>query len=124
MAANLTQWCLHNTTYYDSNPDISGVVSVSSLFTVLLRLINSHGVGCPCQFLSADILTWFVSFPIDIAFHVCSFRSVLLTDRSWQDAPIALWTFIATSAGLTLAAIVQRSQLSLFEALQVSNLVW
>jgi hypothetical protein len=50
--------------------------------------------------------------------------TVLLVDRSWQDAPIALWTFIATSFGLTAAAIVQREQLTLFQALQVSNLVW
>ena len=51
---------------------------------------------------------------------------VLLVDRSWQDAPSALWTFIATSFGLTLAALVQatQNQLSLFQALQVSNLVW
>jgi len=51
---------------------------------------------------------------------------VLLVDRSWQDAPIALWTFIATSFGLTIAAIVQQQQqqLTLFQALQVTNLVW
>jgi len=53
-------------------------------------------------------------------------RPLLLVDRSWQDAPIALWTFIATSAGLTIAAIVQsqKENLTLFQALQVSNLVW
>ncbi len=51
---------------------------------------------------------------------------VLLVDRSWEDAPIALWTFISTSFALTIAAIIQvgKGSLSLFEALQVSNLVW
>ncbi|KAG5649843.1 hypothetical protein H0H81_001800 [Sphagnurus paluster] len=49
---------------------------------------------------------------------------LLLVDRSWEDAPVALWTFIATSAGLIIAAIVQRDQLTLFQALQVANLVW
>lgn len=41
-----------------------------------------------------------------------------------QDAPIALWTFIATSFGLMIASIANRDQLSFFQALQVSNLVW
>ncbi|KIM88675.1 hypothetical protein PILCRDRAFT_85227 [Piloderma croceum F 1598] len=51
---------------------------------------------------------------------------VLLVDRSWEDAPSALWTFIATSFGLTIAALVQAAQsnLTLFQALQVLNLVW
>lgn len=51
---------------------------------------------------------------------------VLLVDRSWEDAPGALWNFIATSFGLTLASLIQYSQnnLSLYEALEVSNLVW
>lgn len=51
---------------------------------------------------------------------------VLLVTRSWEDAPGALWTFVTTSFGLTVAAIVQAKdqQLSLFQALQVSNLVW
>ncbi|KAJ7040457.1 hypothetical protein C8F04DRAFT_1083629 [Mycena alexandri] len=56
---------------------------------------------------------------------------VILVDRSWQDAPTALWTCIATSFGLTIATIVQSipgaaqsgSQLTFFQALQVSNLV-
>ncbi|KAJ7225370.1 hypothetical protein GGX14DRAFT_556172 [Mycena pura] len=42
-------------------------------------------------------------------------------------APIALWTFIATSFGLTIATIVQHqsdAQLTLYQGLQVSNLVW
>jgi hypothetical protein len=52
--------------------------------------------------------------------------TVWLVDRSWQDAPNALWTFVTTSFGLTIAAIVQNKQhqLSFFQALQVSNLVW
>jgi hypothetical protein len=60
------------------------------------------------------------------SFYLQTFLLVLLVDRSWQDAPSALWTFIATSFGLTLAALVQatQNQLSLFQALQVSNLVW
>ncbi|KAE9398470.1 hypothetical protein BT96DRAFT_940126 [Gymnopus androsaceus JB14] len=55
-----------------------------------------------------------------------SFSSVILVDRSWEEAPTALWTFIATNFGLTIAAIIQfkKQQLSLLEALQVSNLVW
>ncbi|KAF8078912.1 hypothetical protein FPV67DRAFT_1663581 [Lyophyllum atratum] len=61
---------------------------------------------------------------VRVSFYLQTFLLVLLVDRSWQDAPIALWTFIATSAGLTIAAIVQRDGLTLFQALQVSNLVW
>jgi hypothetical protein len=51
---------------------------------------------------------------------------VLLVDRSWRDAPIALWTFISTSFGLTIAAIIQAgaNQLTFFQAVQVSYLVW
>ncbi|KAJ7070889.1 hypothetical protein C8F01DRAFT_1108239 [Mycena amicta] len=61
------------------------------------------------------------------SFYAQAFLLVILVDRSWQDAPIALWTFIATSFGLTIATIVQHqstTQLTLFQALQVSNLVW
>lgn len=49
---------------------------------------------------------------------------VLLVDR--QSDASAVWTFIATSFGLTISAIVQAAQhqLSLLQALQVSNLVW
>ncbi|KAF9469855.1 hypothetical protein BDZ94DRAFT_1316968 [Collybia nuda] len=61
---------------------------------------------------------------VRVSFYLQTFILVLLVDRSWQDAPIALWTFIATSAGLTLAAVVQREQLTLFQALVVSDLVW
>ncbi|KAF9015654.1 hypothetical protein BDQ17DRAFT_59245 [Cyathus striatus] len=61
---------------------------------------------------------------VRISFYLQTFLLILLVDRSWQDAPVALWTFIATSFGITLAAIVQREQLSLFQALEVSNLVW
>ncbi|KAG6890005.1 hypothetical protein C0995_012965 [Termitomyces sp. Mi166 len=61
---------------------------------------------------------------VRISFYLQTFLLVLLVDRSWQSAPIALWTFIATSAGLILAAIIIREELTLFQALQVSNLVW
>lgn len=52
--------------------------------------------------------------------------AVILVDRSWQDATGALWTFITTSFGLTLSAMIQakQGQLSLFQALTVGNLVW
>lgn len=61
---------------------------------------------------------------VRISFYLQTFILVLLVDRSWPDAPVALWTFIATSFGLTIAAIAVREQLTLFQALQVSNLVW
>ncbi|KAJ7235862.1 hypothetical protein B0H12DRAFT_1140905 [Mycena haematopus] len=64
---------------------------------------------------------------VRVSFYLQTFLLVILVDRSWQDAPTALWTFIATSFGLTVATIVQHqsdSQLTLFQALQVSNLVW
>jgi len=63
---------------------------------------------------------------VRISFYLQTFLLVLLVDRSWQEAPSALWTFIATSFGLTIAALVQAAQgnLSLFQALQVLNLVW
>ncbi|KAJ7446503.1 hypothetical protein B0H11DRAFT_381601 [Mycena galericulata] len=64
---------------------------------------------------------------VRVSFYLQTFLLVILVDRSWQDAPIALWTFIATSFGLTIATIVQyRSNppLTLFQGLQVSNLVW
>ncbi|KAG6817945.1 hypothetical protein H0H87_012413 [Tephrocybe sp. NHM501043] len=61
---------------------------------------------------------------VRVSFYLQTFLLVLLVDRSWQDAPIALWTFIATSAGLVLAAVIHRADLTLFQALQVSNLVW
>ncbi|KAJ7631063.1 hypothetical protein FB45DRAFT_555792 [Roridomyces roridus] len=61
-----------------------------------------------------------------LSFYLQTFFLVILVDRSWPDAPIALWTFIATSGGLTISAIVEQSngQLTLFQGLQVSNLVW
>ncbi|KII94080.1 hypothetical protein PLICRDRAFT_674988 [Plicaturopsis crispa FD-325 SS-3] len=60
------------------------------------------------------------------SFYVQTFMLVLLVNRSWEEAPTALWTFIATSFGLTISAVVQAIQqsLTLFQALQVSNLVW
>ncbi|KAJ7727826.1 hypothetical protein DFH07DRAFT_224636 [Mycena maculata] len=64
---------------------------------------------------------------VRVSFYLQTFLLVILVDRSWEDAPIALWTFIATSFGLTIATIVQYQsspQLTLFQGLQVSNLVW
>ncbi|KAJ6575270.1 hypothetical protein B0H19DRAFT_635096 [Mycena capillaripes] len=64
---------------------------------------------------------------VRVSFYLQTFLLVILVDRSWQDAPTALWTFIATSFGLTIATIVQHqsgTQLTLFQGLQVSNLVW
>ncbi|KAJ7706025.1 hypothetical protein B0H17DRAFT_607250 [Mycena rosella] len=62
---------------------------------------------------------------VRVSFYLQTFLLVILVDRSWEDAPIALWTFIATSFGLTIATIVQHqsdAQLTLFQGLQVSNL--
>jgi len=63
---------------------------------------------------------------VRLSFYLQNILSVLLVTRSWQDAPGALWTFIATSFGLTISAIVQskQGQLSFFQAVQVCNLVW
>ncbi|CAA7265893.1 unnamed protein product [Cyclocybe aegerita] len=61
---------------------------------------------------------------VRVSFYLQAFFIVLLVDRSWEDAPVALWTFIVTSFGILLAAIIQRSQLSIFQALQLSNLIW
>ncbi|KAF8216071.1 hypothetical protein K438DRAFT_624365 [Mycena galopus ATCC 62051] len=64
---------------------------------------------------------------VRVSFYLQTFLLVILVDRSWQEAPTALWTFIATSFGLTIATIVQHQsggQLTLYQALQVSNLVW
>jgi hypothetical protein len=51
---------------------------------------------------------------------------VLLVNRSWEDAPNSLWTFIATNFGLTIAALAQLKgdELTLFEAIEVSYLIW
>lgn len=67
---------------------------------------------------------------VRVSFYFQFFLLVLLVDRSWEDAPTALWTFIATSFGLSIAAIAQKindsgnNKLTLFQALIVSNLVW
>ncbi|KAI0785044.1 hypothetical protein C8Q75DRAFT_777173 [Abortiporus biennis] len=63
---------------------------------------------------------------VRLSFYLQNFFLVILVTRSWEDAPGALWTFIATSFGLTIAAIGQarHRQLSFFQVLQVSNLVW
>jgi hypothetical protein len=94
-------------------------------FLPCIELLNVTK-GRTDQFLSSDLYTWSVSIVcIDkVTGYSISDLPVLLVDRSWQDAPIALWTFIATSFGLTIAAIVQQEHLTLFQALQVSNLVW
>lgn len=90
-----------------SNPDISGIGVRLSFYLQNFLLGEVYRL---CM-LWCHILTLFV---------------VLLVDRSWEDAPSALWTFTSTSCGLTIAAIVQArsQQLSFFQALQVSNLVW
>ncbi|KAK7064105.1 ketopantoate reductase-like protein [Favolaschia claudopus] len=65
---------------------------------------------------------------VRVSFYLQTFLLVILVDRSWPDAPTALWTFIATSFGLTIATVVQYKSateaLTLYQALQVSNLVW
>ncbi|KAG6879488.1 hypothetical protein C0992_002211 [Termitomyces sp. T32_za158] len=90
--------------YADNNPDISGVGVRISFYLQTFLLGELHGMDYYTKPLSTI--------------------AVLLVDRSWQNAPVALWTFIATSAGLVLAAIIIRDQLTLFQGLQVSNLVW
>jgi len=94
-----------------NNPDISGV-GVRISFYLQTFLLG--------QFPSS-LCSWVISGLTRLFLYRLL---VLLVDRSWEDAPSALWTFIATSFGLTIAAIVEREQLSLFQALQVSNLVW
>jgi hypothetical protein len=61
---------------------------------------------------------------VRLSFYIQTFVGILLVDRDSNASDV--WTFIATSFGLTISAIVQdaQKQLSLFQALQVSNLVW
>ncbi|PPQ99577.1 hypothetical protein CVT24_005364 [Panaeolus cyanescens] len=61
---------------------------------------------------------------VRVSFYLQTFLLVLLVDRSWESAPITLWTFIATSFGVVIAAVVQRREISLFQALHLSYLVW
>ncbi|KAJ3482431.1 hypothetical protein NLI96_g6979 [Meripilus lineatus] len=63
---------------------------------------------------------------VRLSFYLQNLFLVLLVTRSWEDAPGALWTFVTTSFGLTVAAVIQAKnhELSFFQALQVSNLVW
>ncbi|KAF4573195.1 hypothetical protein EYR36_007705 [Pleurotus pulmonarius] len=63
---------------------------------------------------------------VRISFYLQTLLLVILVNRSWEDAPSALYTLVATSAGLQIAALVQAKvgKLSLLQALQVSNLVW
>ena len=68
----------------------------------------------------------FICWNYDDGLLTRSLLSVLLVNRSWEDAPNSLWTFIATNFGLTVAALVQltSNELTLFEAIEVSYLVW
>ncbi|KAJ3511384.1 hypothetical protein NLJ89_g4121 [Agrocybe chaxingu] len=93
------------TNYAETNPDIAGVVRKAPS-TSIFRLTGRTLQG------------------VRVSFYLQAFFIVLLVDRSWEDAPVALWTFIVISFGILLAAIIQRSQLSLFQALQLSNLIW
>ncbi|THH02589.1 hypothetical protein EW026_g305 [Hermanssonia centrifuga] len=80
-------------------------------------------VAAACQqSVNADIS----GIGVRLSFYLQNFLLVILVDRSWQDAPGALWTFISTSFGLTIAAVVQarQGQLSFFQAVTVTNLVW
>ncbi|KAF5368564.1 hypothetical protein D9758_002240 [Tetrapyrgos nigripes] len=82
----------------------------------------SNAFNCPAE---ANRVDSDISGPgVRASFYVQAFFLVLLVDRSWQDAPVALYTFIAMSFGLTLAAMINRETIVLLEALQVSNLVW
>ncbi|KAG6837669.1 hypothetical protein H0H93_004945 [Arthromyces matolae] len=85
----------------------------------LLKLGTTYRVPMPATAALLNLVD-----ALDAANRLALTTLVLLVDRSWQDAPIALWTFIATSAGLVLAAVILRTDLTLFQALQVSNLVW
>ena len=71
--------------------------------------------GRPVRFLSLSLVCFIVLFAKFLEYSVLS--PVLLVDRLWQGSPIALWTFIAPSFGLTIAAIVQNQhqQLTLFK---------
>lgn len=91
------------------NPDISGIGVRLSFY--LQNLFLGKRVSCVSLHEFAEML-------------VCGV--VLLVTRSWEDAPGALWTFVTTSFGLTVAAVIQAKnhELSFFQALQVSNLVW
>ncbi|KAK7058452.1 hypothetical protein VNI00_002086 [Paramarasmius palmivorus] len=63
---------------------------------------------------------------VRVSFYIQAFLLVFLVDRSWEDAPIALWTYIAMSFSLTIATIINQLQnaMTLLAALVVSNLVW
>ncbi|KAJ8084477.1 hypothetical protein PM082_003247 [Marasmius tenuissimus] len=62
---------------------------------------------------------------VRVSFYLQTFFLVVLVNRSWQDAPIALWTCIAMSFGLTVAVLANfKSFMTLLEVLQVCNLVW
>ncbi|THH33461.1 hypothetical protein EUX98_g747 [Antrodiella citrinella] len=91
-----------------------------SFLSILPFSMNSGSVDCGQG--NPDIS----GIGVRLSFYLQNFLLVLLVDRSWEDAPSALWTFTSTSFGLTIAAIVQaqQAQLSFFQALQVTNLVW
>ena len=89
------------------NPDISGIGVRLSFYLQNFLLGEAFAFNGLLEFLFTNL-------------------AVILVDRSWQDATGALWTFITTSFGLTLSAMIQakQGQLSLFQALTVGNLVW
>ncbi|KAF8512055.1 hypothetical protein JB92DRAFT_2930646 [Gautieria morchelliformis] len=63
---------------------------------------------------------------VRLSFYFQNFFLVLLVDRSYEDAENALWTFIATSFGLTVAALVQvgLGNLNFVEGILASQLAW
>lgn len=107
-------------TFSGTNPDISGAYYLSTLsFHIEPTRIRYWR---PSMSFSSSSQCY--SDQSQISFYLQTFLLVLLVDRSWQDAATALWTFIATNFGLVIAAIVNHTQLTFFQALQVSNLVW
>ncbi|KAL0572932.1 hypothetical protein V5O48_009045 [Marasmius crinis-equi] len=76
--------------------------------------------GTDYKFMDPDI-----SGPgVRISFYLQTFFLVVLVNRSWQDAPLALWTCITMSLALTIAVIANLKFMTLLEVLQVCNLVW
>ncbi|KAK7681789.1 hypothetical protein QCA50_015136 [Cerrena zonata] len=63
---------------------------------------------------------------VRISFYLQVVFLALLVFFSQEDTISVLWTFIMMNFGLTLAAVVQafNRQLSLFQALQITNLLW
>ncbi|KAF8489850.1 origin recognition complex subunit 3 N-terminus-domain-containing protein [Gautieria morchelliformis] len=63
---------------------------------------------------------------VRVSFYVQNFLLVLLMKRSRGDTENALWTFVATSFGLIVAALTQLrgGNLSFIDGILVSQLVW